>query len=413
MIIKKEGSVKLEKRLVALMFGLSLAAPLAANADVNDALLQKLVEKGTLTQAEAEDIQSKNPLNGLKIGGLVYFDYSFGEKGDKTTTPYNTMNLTRAYININKEITPWFKARVTTDVFNTSAAATVTSGTAEEKVTTADSGYAVRIKYTYADFLTPDIGPLTDTFVRAGIIQTPWFDFEETVNIYRMQSTMFQDKQKLSTSSDAGISIGGNIGGRLSKDQIASVGSKSFAGRYGSYYVGAYNGGGYSSTGDTNQNKAVQGRLSIRPVPDVLPGLQLTYFGISGEGNNSTGTPKQWINNTGFLSYQHKYVTATAEYYCGQGNMKGDDDKKNGHSLFGRVVLPMYDKVAFFGRYDILDPDKDGSADKKIETTIGGASYKIQGDNYLVAAYEKTHDHLSSTGANDDVKGQVVLQIAF
>lgn len=382
----------MKKKMVAMMLGLSLTAPLAAKADVNDALLKKLVDKGTLTQAEAEEIQSKNPLSGLKVGGVVYFDYSFGQTGGATKTEYNQATLTRAYININKEITPWFRARITPDLYSD-----------------ATNGYVVRMKYAYADFLTPDMAFLTDTGVRVGLEQTPWIDFEEALNGYRMQSTMFQDKRGLLTSSDAGVSILGNIGGKLSKEQIAEVGNKSYVGRYGSYYIGVYNGGGYSKTTDANQNKSVQGRVSIRPLPDAVPGLQLTYFGISGKGN--TAAEPDWNNNTAFLSYQHKYFVASGEYYSGKGSLSGSDSNpKNGYSFFGKAVLPMYEKVAVFGRYDSLNPNTD-SSNNNIQTNIAGASYKIYGDNYLVAAYEKTHNEANANP--DDTKGQIVLQIAF
>lgn len=381
----------MKSKLVAFVLGLSLAFPLAAKADVNDALLQKLVEKGTITSEEAEEIQSKNPLNGLKIGGVVYFDYSFGQKNGNATT-YNDLTLQRAYININKEITPWFKARLTPDIYSD-----------------ATNGYLVRMKYAYADFLTPDMGHLTDNDIRVGLGQLPWLDFEESLNGYRMQSTMFQDKRGLVTSSDAGLSVLGNIGGKLSKEQIAEVGNKSYAGKYGSYHIGLYNGGGYSKTTDSNQNKSIQGRLTVRPLPEMLPGVQLTYFGVSGKGN--TAAEPDWTNNTGFISYQQKYVTASAEYFSGKGNNSGSDqNNKSGYSFFGKVVLPMYEKVALFGRYDTLDTDMDSTNDKKIDTTIAGASYRIHGDNYLVAAYETTKDH---TKTDADKKGQIVLQISF
>lgn len=290
-------------------------------------------------------------------------------------------------------MTPWFKARITPDLYSD-----------------ATNGYVVRMKYAYADFLLPNVGPLTDTDIRVGLAQLPWLDFEESLNGYRMQSTMFQDKRKLVTSSDAGISILGNIGGKLSDDQIKQVGNKSYAGRYGSYHVGVYNGGGYSKTTDSNQNKAIEGRITIRPLPDMLPGLQLTYFGVSGKGN--TAAEPDWSNNTGFLSFQHKYATVSAEYLSGKGDLSGtDENKKKGTSYFGKVVLPMYEKVAFFGRYDSLDRDTDSADNQKIDTTIGGASYTISGDNYLVAAYEKTRDHADHT--KDDTKGQIVLQVAF
>lgn len=384
----------MKKKMVAMMLGLSLTAPLAAKAEVNDALLKKLVDKGTLTSAEAEEIQSKNPLNGLKVGGVVFFDYSFGQTGGATKADYNQATLTRAYININKEVTPWFKARITPDLYSD-----------------ATNGYVVRMKYAYADFLAPDMGLLTDTDIRVGLEQTPWIDFEEALNGYRMQSTMFQDKRGLLTSSDAGVSILGNIGGKLSKDQIAEVGNKNYGGRYGSYYIGVYNGGGYSKTTDANQNKSVQGRVSIRPLPDALPGLQLTYFGISGKGN--TAAEPDWNNNTVFLSYQHRYFVASGESYSGKGSLSGSDsNSKSGYSLFGKVVLPMYEKVSLFGRYDSLDPNTDSaSSNDNIQTAIAGAGYRIHGDNYLVAAYEKTSD--ASKNNTDDIKGQIVLQIAF
>lgn len=387
----------MKKSLIAMLLGLSLVAPLAVKAELNDPLLKKLVDKGTLTSEEAQEIQSKNPLNDLKIGGVIYFDYSFGQTGGATTADFNRFSLQRAYININKEIAPWFKARITPDI---KTAATTTGD------------YTVRMKYAYADFLAPDMGLLTDTDIRAGLAQLPLLDFEESLNGYRMQSALFQDKRGLITSSDAGIGILGNIGGKLNTEQVAGVGNKNYAGKYGSYHIGIYNGGGYSSAAESNQNKSVQGRITVRPLPEMLPGLQLTYFGISGEGNNSTGKPKQWSNNTGLISYQHKHVTAYAEYLSGKGNKAGDDElKKSGFSLFGKMVLPMYEKVAFFGRYDSLDPDTDNSVEDKIETTIAGASYRIKGENYLVAAFEKTSD--ASKVDTDDTKGQLVLQVAF
>lgn len=89
----------MKKKMVTLLLGLSLTFPLAAKADVNDPLLRKLVEKGTLTKEEAEEIQTKNLLTGLKIGGVAYIDYSFGHTGDEKEISYNRFTLQRAYIN--------------------------------------------------------------------------------------------------------------------------------------------------------------------------------------------------------------------------------------------------------------------------------------------------------------------------
>lgn len=406
----------MKRKVMALIVGLCLTVPALAGAEVKDPLLQKLVEKGTLSEQEAGDIQSKKgvappavelpeALKGLSIGGVAFLDYATGKSGGATSTAYNRFTLQRVYININKEIAPWMKFRITPDI-TTSATAT--------------GNYVMRMKYAYANFLASDIGPLTNTEVRVGLAQLPWIDFEEAVNGYRMQSAMFQDKRGLLTSSDLGVGVLGNLGGKLDKEQTAKVGSGSYAGRFGSYHIGVYNGGGYSSTtGETNTNKSLQGRLTVRPLPDMLPGLQLTYFGITGKGNavdtkvgNPPNKPQGWLNNTAFASYQQKYVTATAEFYKGRGSNGGDTSyakRKQGYSYFAKFILPMYEKAAIFGRYDNLDPNKDVKTDN-IKTAIAGLSYKIVGENYIVAAYERTHD---KTLPQEDKKAQVVLQVSF
>ncbi len=385
----------MKRKLIALALGLGLLVPALASAEVKDPLLQKLVDKGTLTSQEAEEVQGKTTwLKGLSIGATVFVDYSFGQTGGATKSNYNRFTLQRGYINIRKEITPWFKMRMTPDIKVSPSSQT--------------GDYTVRMKYLYADFLTPDLGPVTDNDVRVGLGHTPFLDFEEGVNTYRMQSPMFQDKRSLITSSDLGVSVNGNFGGKLTREQVEEVGSASYAGRFGGYFIGVYNGGGYSSTGEQNQNKAIQGRVTVRLLPDALPGLQLTYYGITGKGNAANNPA--WTNNTGFVSYQNKLWAATAEFMTGKGQINGaDSNKKKGYSLFGRFTVPAYTKVAAFARYDSLDPDTT-IANDRITTTIVGASYRIIGDNLLVAAYEKTHD---KTKTEDDKKGQVVLQIAF
>ncbi len=381
----------MKRKLLMLVLGLGLLAPIAAHAEVKDPLLKKLVDKGTLTTQEAEDVEAKtsSPLQGFSLSGVAYLDYSFGQHGGATKTNYNTFSIQRAYVNVKKEIAPWLKVRVTTDIKGDS------------------DGYKLRMKYTYADILVPDAGFLTGNDVRAGLGHTPFLDFEEAINGYRMQGAMFQDRNGLITSSDIGVSVLGNFGGKLTKEQTEEVGNHHYNGRYGTYHIGVYNGGGYGVTSDNNQNKSIQGRVTVRPLPDMLPGLQITYLGITGKGDSDNTS---WTNNTGFISYQSSYGVVTAEVMRGKNNKGGTSaTKKSGYSFFGSLNVPQYKKVAVFARYDSLDPDRDTSNDR-ITTTIGGVSYRLYKGNYIVAAYEKTHD---KTKAEDDKKGQVVLQVSF
>lgn len=399
----------MKRRLLVLM-GCALAVTLGtagvARAEVKDALLQKLIEKGTISATEAEELEAKkvdpaNPLKGVSISGVSFFDYSFGQTSNGATkSNYNRFMLQRTYINIKKDVAPWLKVRVTPDI---KSGAAVTGD------------YIVRLKYAYADFNAPELGPITGNIVRAGLGHTTFIDFEETMNSYRMLGSLFQDRGKLVTSSDLGVSVLGDLGGKLSKEGTATVGTSGYNGMYGSYHIGVYNGGGYGSTTENNQNKSLQYRLSLRPLAEMLPGLQLTYFGVTGEGNANEPNlkPQKWINSTAMLSFQHQYGTLTAEYYNGKGSFGGDTTtatRKNGFSVFGKCNLPMHPSAGIFARYDNLDTDT-AVTNNRTMTTIAGVSYRIVGDTIIAAAFERTH--YENKKPQDDIKGQVVLQAAY
>ena len=81
------------------------------------------------------------------------------------------------------------------------------------------------------------------SWVRLGIQQTPWVDFEEGIYRYRFQGTMFAERVPLPTtmtSSDAGVSFHYN-----------------FPSNYGDIHVGVYNGENYQKV-ETNNQKALR-----------------------------------------------------------------------------------------------------------------------------------------------------------
>ncbi len=389
--------------LMVLVFGLLLSGTAFAESG-RDELLDLLVEKGTITREEAKEMASTEPpaaLKGLNIGALAYIDYSFGET-NKDGTHFNQFTLTRGYINIKKEITPWMRVRVTPDIYSAT-----------------DGSIALRMKYLYADFLLPDLEPVTDNDIRVGLGQTPWLDFEESINIYRMQGTMFQERNNIQNSADIGVGVLGNFGGTLRKVEQEEVGyATPYSGRYGSYHIGVYNGSGYKAA-EQNQTKNVEGRITIRPLPDMVPGFQFTYSGICCKGNTSeyfeSANSKKWISNTGFLSYQNRILVLTAEYVTGQGEQAGKDENNgHGYSFFGDFRLPFYNKVSAFARYDYWNPGTSSAnpaTQLKQKTTIGGLGYRIYNNNYVIVAYEKVH--YDQPGNRDDKKGQVVLQLSF
>src|SRR4030042_4279638 len=169
----------MEKRLVCLILGfciLLLLTGTAIAAEIKDPILKKLVEKGILTQEEAisvmqemkgetvkeekkvdEKIEKKvsedmpadtkdinkvvQALKGWKFGYLWYISYQNGETGDTSGGEgFSRFTVKRGYINIEKEITPWFSARVTPDVSQMTDNGSF------------DGSFTVRLKYLYGKF---------------------------------------------------------------------------------------------------------------------------------------------------------------------------------------------------------------------------------------------------------------------
>jgi len=178
----------------------------------------------------------------------------------------------------------------------------------------------VRLKYAYGQIMAPDLGDvLTGGYAELGMVHTPWLDFEEHINRYRMQGTMFMERNGLFNSADLGLTAGGNLGPSLGDDALKNV-SKANPGSFGSFAFGVYNGGGYAAH-EANENKVVEGRLSVRPLGPFFPYAQLSYFGIYGKGN--TPAAPAWRLHAGMLSVEHEYFVVTGTYAVGYGNQKG------------------------------------------------------------------------------------------
>jgi hypothetical protein len=370
------------------------------------------------------DDDALKALESLKFEALGYIDYSNGQSplpADKTEK-YNKFSLTRGYLTVRKTINPWMGIRVTTDLTQD-----------------ASGQYIIRQKYLYAELAPPNLGPLTEMKTEIGMGHIPWLDFEENIDLYRAQGTMPLERAGVLSSADIGVNIRGDLSGRLS-DAKAKTGNSSYDGRYGSWQLGVYNGGGYSAA-ENNENKVLEGRLSIRPLPDIIPGLQISYFGLTGKGNTRSplsGDFPDYDVNLGMLSFEHSTVTLNAQYFITNGNAKGvwiaDSTstapgkalKTDGYSIFGNLRIPSTkNRLSAFGRYDFFNIDKDKIiADKAGYTMIvGGLSYDLYNGNMLVADYELTtyQDNAGTKGnlprpgnkLGDESKFQLVYQLKF
>jgi hypothetical protein len=396
--------------------------PAHASGDATEpSLLDKLHEKKILTDEEYEQLQKRDSkidklvaaLSGLSVGTLSYVDFSAGESGGDS---FNEFNLTRGYINIKRQVTPWLGFRITPDVYQ------------------GDAGdFNMRLKYLYGDFRPPDVSFLTNMDAEVGLGHMPWLDFEEHVNPYRAQGTMFIERAGIFNSSDLGVSMQGYFGGQLDAAYQKNV-SKYYAGRWGSWHVGVYNGGGYHATED-NENKVPEVRVSLRPLPDIVPGLQVSYFGLWGKGNKPNEGerhPDYWVNMS-MLSYENEWIILTGQYARARGNNKGslavpDTDRAleaGGYSFFFNTKLPVCDrKLNFLARYDHFDPDTEdwvSSGDDNYDLMLGGFAWEFYPHWLAMLVYEHItyQDNngglgkVPSPGENldDDWRVQTVLQI--
>lgn len=417
---------KLAKGVSCLVLALTLCwTPVYASSAYNsdETLLDNLHKKGIVSDEEYEQLKERdsamdkvlNFLGGLQIGTLSYFDYSGGRHDNDQS--YNQFLITRGYINIKKQLTPWLGFRITPDAHQDST-----------------GDFKLRLKYLYAELRPPDFGLLTQMQSEIGMGHMPWLDFEEHVNPYRCQGTMFIERAGTFNSADLGISIRGNLFGQLSQAYQKSV-SKYYAGRYGSWHVGVYNGAGYHAS-EENDNKVPEWRLSLRPLPDVVPGLQVHYFGLYGKGNqeNVNGFPDYRVN-LGMLSYQNEWVIFTGQYAWTWGNNKGSlvvpgtDEalRGEGYSFFFNTHLPVLDrKLNLFARYDHFDPDRKDEVtpgDDAYHLVNGGLAWEFYHHFLWLLAYERIMYDRNNGGVGkapsldenlaDDWRVQTVLQIEF
>jgi hypothetical protein len=360
--------------VLCLLFCLFCVGSLPALA-ADDAVSQKDIEK--LISA----------LKGIKFESLMYLSYQDGESGN---ADYNKFALKRGYFGIKKSFSPWFSARFTTDIHQDD-----------------DGSTRPRIKYMYGQFHFPSNSLLTESNLEVGQVHMPWLDFEEHVNYFRLQDPMFIERNGILNSADVGITFNSLLGGTMDDEYQKTVNSH-YPGRYGSVSFGIYNGGGYHAS-EKNENKVFMGRLTIRPLPDIVPGLQFSYFGTTGKGNKET--EPDWSVNMVLVSYEHQYVTLTGTYFAGTGNQSGaDENDKDGYSVFAEIKPSK--KVSLIGRYDTFDPNTDADNDAN-DRYIAGVAYMLDKPhkNMILLDYETVNYEQADKA--DDKRLQLTLQVSF
>ncbi len=414
-------------------------AGLAQQGKKLDPLLELLVKRGVITEQEARTVQGEYAamkraarkqrarmtttiaqreareavrvempravgmprfLDGFNVGMEAFISYQDGTRDagvPGATSDFSRFTLKRGYLNITKAISPHLEARLTPDVHQN-----------------ASGDWETRLKYLYAKFKWHGSGLLQKPYVECGLAHMPWLDFEEHVNRFRMQDPMFMERSGLFNSADVGILFGANLGGELPEAYRKRVDSH-YAGRYGSFQVGVYNGSGYHAQ-EHNTNKALEARLSVRPLARTAPGFQVSLFGVTGKGN--TSSEPDWNVFTTMLSWESPRLVLTGQYVTATGNQSGSAVDasgraldRDGYSAFTEIRLGAHRTISLIGRYDHFDPDTNSRTSDRQDRWIAGVAWQFLKGNYWLLDYQRVqHD---DPALPDEHRVQLTLQVVY
>lgn len=286
------------------------------------------------------------------------------------TEDLNYFNLKRGYFTIKTDLNPSISVRYTQDI--------------ELDKEGSDAGNVeIRMKYLYMKVFPFKSGFLKNASLEFGLVHRPWLEFEQKINDFRVQGKMYIENIGIFNSADFGITISGLIGKKLSPEIQKKVGNH-YPGRYGSYSFGIYNGPGYHDN-EFNNNKVFESRISIRPLPDRIPDLQISYSNAFGKANVEDDS--DYNMHLLFLSFENPFITFTAQYYKGKGDTYGNYYFENspfnnyGYSIFGEFRIP---STAFgvLSRYD--DFTSEQLPDYQRTGFFYGASYRFLKNKVLL-----------------------------
>ena len=301
-----------------------------------------------------------NLIQNTTISGNWFLGYIYQEDAD-----LGSFNLKRGYFTIKTKLNDVFSVRYTQDI------------TLDKEGSDAGN-VEMRLKYLYMKMALKKIKPLKNTYFEFGLIHRPWLSFEQTVNRYRVQGKMYIERFHVISSADFGILYAGLLGGKIDEKYQKEVSSKE-PGKYGSFALGVFNGPGYHAI-EQNNNKTVEGRLTLRPMPSVMPGLQLSYAFAYGK-NNAAVDPSDFMMHIAYLTSESKYHTLALQYYQGKGDNEeeyfdgnGDAFENDGYSVFGEIKIPKT-AVSLFGRYD--DFVSHQATDVHANVLVGGIAYRF------------------------------------
>jgi hypothetical protein len=256
---------------------------------------------------------------------------------------FNTFDVTRTYLNINAQVSRNVQFRLTPDIRR------VTDGSLAGSL-------VARVKYAFVqiDHVTPG------GWIRAGAHQTPWLDFEESIDRYRVQGTMFTEREGLIPgSSDFGVSY-----------------FMPLPAGYGEIQGGVFNGEGYAQA-EANKYKSTQLRVTVRPFPKAVLAKGLRVSGFYNAGWYAADRPRRL--GIVMASFEDTHLVTTLQMVKGTERPAPADSRDVDRRGWSVLAEPRQGPSGLAGlfRYDVFDPDDAVGANEQQRLMAGGAYWFV------------------------------------
>lgn len=342
-------------------------------------------------------LTAQSLIHDLGFSGQFFFTYERTFDNDNTNVD-NEFLLKRGYITFRNNISDNVSIRFTQDV-------------SVDREGDGMGNIELRLKYALVSVDFNDAGIFKNQNVEFGVVNRPWIDFEQDINDYRGQSPMFLDNNKYLSSADYGITYSARLGEELPEESQAGHGSA--PGRYGSLSFGVYNGGGYSAL-EFNNNKMLEGRLSLRWFPDRIPGLQTTLFGTWGKGNLPESPDFRLAGSA--LSYESKYWNGVLQGFLGIGDGAGQQVTATleglptqGWSVF-QEIKPFSYPVSLTLRFDeLINRNTDSWFFRE---AIGGVAYRFPNNSKVILNLDRRWFR-DGTGTDHFTTVEIITEVRF
>ncbi|MEA2238364.1 MAG: hypothetical protein QOC81_3088 [Thermoanaerobaculia bacterium] len=284
----------------------------------------------------------------FKIGSTIFADYTYqsapvSKDSDGNSIHPSSFNVSRAYINVTGQLNHLISFRVTPDITREAGSGSSLNGS-----------LTFRLKYGFAQ-LNLDDWTTKGSWVRLGVQQTPLLDFAEGIYRYRFQGTMFVEREGYLTSSDAGL-----------------AGHYNVAGDYGDIHAGIYNGEGYSKA-ETNDQKAVQIRATVHPLPGSPLGKGLRVTGFFDGDHYVKGAAKQRFVQT--VTFEHARFAAGFDHVNTKDQTSATARTVNGNGWSVWLNPRLGNGWEILLRHDDMKPDEGSSLRRR--RNIAGLAYWI------------------------------------